>query len=121
MCSWLKQNDLSVMIIACDTFRAGAVEQLKVHADALNVPLYQQGYASDPTNVAKFGIKDGMLYRYHTRCSVVVGGGGGGRTNDYNQSIAKTRGIDVVLIDTAGRLQNNETLMTALSTVRNLQ
>jgi len=60
------------MIIACDTFRAGAVEQLKVHADALNVPLYQQGYASDPTNVAKFGIKDGMLYRYHRRCSVVV-------------------------------------------------
>jgi signal recognition particle receptor subunit alpha len=60
VCAWLLQNGLSTMIIACDTFRAGAVEQLKVHANALNVQVYDQGYASDPTNVAKFGIKKGM-------------------------------------------------------------
>jgi len=86
VCSWLLQNKKSVLIAACDTFRSGAVEQLKVHADRLNVPVFEQGYASDPSNVAKYAIKKA--------------------TQD------KT---NVCMIDTAGRMQDNEPLMTALS------
>lgn len=41
-----------VMIAACDTFRAGAVEQLKTHCARLSVPLYERGYEKDPAKVA---------------------------------------------------------------------
>lgn len=43
---------VQVMIAACDTFRAGAVEQLKTHCTRLNVPLYERGYEKDPAKVA---------------------------------------------------------------------
>ena len=43
---------VQVMIAACDTFRAGAVEQLKTHCARLNVPLYERGYEKDPAKVA---------------------------------------------------------------------
>lgn len=47
-----------VMIAACDTFRSGAVEQLKVHARCLEVDLFDKGYHKDPAAVAKEAIKD---------------------------------------------------------------
>eukprot|EP01117_Protostelium_nocturnum_P014559 TRINITY_DN5546_c0_g1_i1.p1 TRINITY_DN5546_c0_g1~~TRINITY_DN5546_c0_g1_i1.p1 ORF type:complete len:592 (+),score=198.60 TRINITY_DN5546_c0_g1_i1:32-1777(+) len=90
VCSYLQQNGLSVMLAACDTFRAGAVEQLGVHAGRLNVEIYQKGYRSDPTAIAV----DALKY-------------------------AKSQGIDVVLIDTAGRMQDNEPLMISLSQLIN--
>jgi signal recognition particle receptor subunit alpha len=40
------------MIAACDTFRSGAVEQLKTHCVRLGVPLYERGYEKDPAKVA---------------------------------------------------------------------
>ena len=40
------------MIAACDTFRSGAVEQLKTHCARLGVPLYERGYEKDPAKVA---------------------------------------------------------------------
>lgn len=40
-----------VLIAACDTFRAGAVEQLKTHCTRLGVPLYERGYEKDPAKV----------------------------------------------------------------------
>lgn len=83
---YLKSNGCSPMLAACDTFRSGAVEQLNVHADCLEVPLYHKGYAKDPSAVAKAAISD-----------------------------ASEKGHDVVLIDTAGRMQNNVPLMKALS------
>ena len=43
---------LQVMIAACDTFRSGAVEQLKTHCMRLGVPLYERGYEKDPAKVA---------------------------------------------------------------------
>ena len=46
-------------IVACDTFRSGAVEQLKTHARNLNVPLFERGYEKDPAGVAMNGIHDG--------------------------------------------------------------
>ena len=45
------------MIAACDTFRAGAVEQLKTHCARLNVPLYERGYEKDPAKVAYEAIR----------------------------------------------------------------
>lgn len=86
VCSWLQQQQLKVQITACDTFRSGAVEQLGVHARALGVPLFQQGYGKDSSAIAKQSIVK-----------------------------AKSDGIDVVLIDTAGRMQDNEPLMQALA------
>jgi len=83
---YLKSNGCSPMIAACDTFRSGAVEQLNVHADCLEVPLYHKGYAKDPSAVAKAAV-----------------------------DAATEEGHDVVLIDTAGRMQNNVPLMKALS------
>lgn len=88
---WLLQNGSKVMIAACDTFRSGAVEQLKTHCARLNVPLYERGYEKDPAKVAFEGAK-----------------------------AAQRAGCDVLLVDTAGRMQDNEPLMRALSNLINL-
>ena len=40
------------MVAACDTFRSGAVEQLKTHCNRLQIPLYERGYEKDPAKVA---------------------------------------------------------------------
>jgi signal recognition particle receptor subunit alpha len=86
VCWYLKNNGCNPMIAACDTFRSGAVEQLKTHADCLGVKLFQKGYAKDPAVVAKEAVEE-----------------------------AAETGHDVVLIDTAGRMQNNKPLMIALT------
>jgi len=86
VCYYLKSKGIKVMIAACDTFRSGAVEQLNQHAKVLDVDLFQKGYAKDPASVAKEAIKYGT-----------------------------ENGYDCVLIDTAGRMQNNEPLMRALA------
>jgi signal recognition particle receptor subunit alpha len=83
---YLKASGCSPLLAACDTFRSGAVEQLSVHAKCLDVPLYHKGYAKDPSAVARAAIDQ-----------------------------ASQDGNDVVLVDTAGRMQNNVPLMKALS------
>jgi signal recognition particle receptor subunit alpha len=88
VCYYLKDHGLSVLLAACDTFRSGAVEQLRVHSMCLDAPLFDQGYARDPSRVAAAAIQHA-------------------RDNKY----------DVVLVDTAGRMQNNEPLMRALATL----
>lgn len=86
VCYYLKnKGNLKIMIAACDTFRAGAVEQLRTHANCLNVYLYEKGYGKDASAIAK----DALIY-------------------------AKKENYDVVLIDTAGRMQDNEPLMKSL-------
>ena len=87
---WLLQHDAKVMIAACDTFRAGAVEQLRTHCKRLGVPLFERGYEKDPANVAAEAIK-----------------------------AAARQKCDVVLVDTAGRMQDNEPLMRALAKLIN--
>lgn len=64
------------MIAACDTFRSGAVEQLKTHCTRLGVPLYERGYEKDPAKVASEAVR-----------------------------VAREQQRDVVLVDTAGRMQ----------------
>lgn len=88
---WLLQNKHKVMIAACDTFRAGAVEQLRTHCQRLQVPLYERGYEKDPAKVAYEAARQ-----------------------------AERDDIDVLLVDTAGRMQDNEPLMRALSSLINL-
>ncbi|XP_061353184.1 uncharacterized protein LOC133297962 [Gastrolobium bilobum] len=83
---WLQQHNVSVMMAACDTFRSGAVEQLRTHARRLQIPIFEKGYEKDPAVVAKEAIQE-----------------------------ASRNGSDVVLVDTAGRMQDNEPLMRALS------
>jgi len=80
------KGNLSVLIAGCDNFRSGAIEQLQTHASCLEVPLYQKGYKDDPAVIAKEVIAE-----------------------------AKSKHYDVVLIDTAGRMQGNEALMKALA------
>lgn len=66
---WLLQNGLSVLIAACDTFRSGAVEQLKVHERNLNalcqtgrkVQVFDRGYGKDPAGIAKEALNYGIL------------------------------------------------------------
>jgi signal recognition particle receptor subunit alpha len=88
VCYHLLQKSFRPLIAACDTFRSGAVEQLKVHADCLGVDVFEQGYASDSSKVAQSAITH-----------------------------ATREGHDVVLVDTAGRMQNNKPHMVALSAV----
>ena len=99
ICFWLIENKFSVLIAACDTFRAGAVEQLRTHTKRLNslhpadqnqgkqmVQLYEKGYGKDAAGIAMEAI-----------------------------NYARDSHIDVVLVDTAGRMQGNERLMRQLA------
>ncbi len=86
-----KQSGYSVMLGAADTFRAAAIDQLKVWADRVDVPIIMQQQGADPASVAF----------------------------DTLQS-AKAKGADVVIIDTAGRLHNKVNLMNELSKVKNV-
>ena len=82
----LMNNGLKISIAACDNFRSGAIEQLKTHANALKCHLFEKGYKDDPAYIAKEAIEE-----------------------------AKKEGYDCVLIDTAGRMQDNEPLMKSLA------
>ena len=84
-----KQAGKKVMLGAADTFRAAAVEQLQLWADRVGVPIVQQGMNADPASVA-----------YDTLQSALA------------------KDIDVVLIDTAGRLHNKIGLMNELGKIR---
>jgi len=72
VCFWLLQNDLRVLIAACDTFRSGAVEQLRVHVRNLGmlgevegegkgskVELFEKGYGKDSAGIAREAIAYG--------------------------------------------------------------
>ena len=50
--SKIKNAKLSVMLAACDNFRAGAVEQIKTHGRNLDIPVFDRGYQEEPANIA---------------------------------------------------------------------
>lgn len=93
---WFLQNNLDVLICACDTFRSGAVEQLRVHVNNL-----QRLNTSQPSRVALF--EKGY-------------GGGDHVVNTARLAIqhAQAEKYDIVLIDTAGRTHLNAKLMEPL-------
>jgi len=84
----LKNNSLTSVIAASDTFRAAAIQQMEEHANRLNIKMIKHEYGSDPAAVAF----DAVNY-------------------------AKAKDIDVVLIDTAGRLHSNKNLMDELKKI----
>lgn len=84
-----KNEGKSVILGAADTFRAAAIEQLQMWADRIDVPMIKHKAGSDPAAVAHDTV-----------------------------TAARSRGADVVLIDTAGRLHNKLHLMQELSKVR---
>lgn len=86
---FFKDKKLSVVLAGSDTYRAGSIEQLEEHAKRLNLKIIKHQYGADPAAVAYDAI-----------------------------SHAKAHGINVVLIDTAGRMQTNQNLMNELSKVK---
>ena len=84
-----KQAGKSVMLGASDTFRAAAVDQLTIWSERVGVPIVSQGMNTDPASVAFDTLKS-----------------------------AVAKNIDVVLIDTAGRLHNKVGLMNELSKIK---
>lgn len=84
-----KKAGKKVIIGAADTFRAAAVEQLKIWAERADVPIIMQDMGADPAAVAYDTVK-----------------------------AAKSRDMDVVIIDTAGRLHNKVNLMNELSKIK---
>jgi fused signal recognition particle receptor len=86
---FLRDKGYSVVLAGSDTYRAGSIEQLEEHARRLSLRLIKHNYGADPAAVAYDAI-----------------------------SHAKAHGINVVLIDTAGRMQTNQNLMNELAKVK---
>ncbi|MGL4554237.1 MAG: signal recognition particle-docking protein FtsY, partial [Gemmataceae bacterium] len=84
----LKYDGKRVMVAACDTFRAAAVEQLTVWSQRIGVEIVKQKQGSDPAAVA------------HDACEA-----------------AKARGVEVLIVDTAGRLHTQTHLMRELEKI----
>jgi len=86
---FLMKKGYSVVLSGSDTYRAGSIEQLEEHSKRLGVRMIKHKYGADPAAVAYDAI-----------------------------SHAESRGINVVLIDTAGRIQTDKNLMSELSKVK---
>ena len=87
----LKENNNKVLFSACDTFRAAAIDQLEKWAEKINISIIKSNPGSDPASVAYKAIEH-----------------------------AKSNGINQVLIDTAGRLQNKKNLMDEFKKIANV-
>jgi len=86
---YLRDKGYSVVLAGSDTYRAGSIEQLEEHARRLGLRMITHKYGADPAAVAYDAI-----------------------------SHAKAHGVNVVLIDTAGRMQTNQNLMNELAKVK---
>jgi len=85
----LRDKGLKVVLACSDTFRAGAIEQLEEHGHRLGIRVLRHRYGADPAAVAYDAIAH-----------------------------ARARGLDVVLIDTAGRVQTDRNLMAELAKIK---
>lgn len=91
MAAYFKAHGKKVILGAADTFRAAAVDQLTIWAERAGVDIVKQSMGSDPASVAFDTVK-----------------------------AAVSRGADVVIVDTAGRLHNRVDLMNELTKIRNV-
>ncbi len=82
------KKGMKVVLAACDTFRPAAIDQLKVLAESVEVPVYSEEGEKDPVKVAKNAV-----------------------------TYAKSNGFSVVVVDTAGRLSVDEELMNEIETL----
>ncbi len=88
LAKWLTSQEKTVMVAACDTFRAAAVDQLGIWADRIGVAIVRKPTGSDPSGVA------------------------------FDAAEAATaRGVDVLIVDTAGRLHTQKNLMEELTKI----
>ncbi len=88
LANMLKEKKISCVLAAADTFRAASIEQLQQHADKLGVKIIKHNYGADPAAVAFDAIKH-----------------------------AKSKNIDVVLVDTAGRMHSNQNLIDEMKKI----
>ncbi|MEE1413895.1 MAG: signal recognition particle protein [Prevotellamassilia sp.] len=77
------------LLVACDVYRPAAVEQLRVLAEQIEVPIYMNLEEKDPVKIAREGVQE-----------------------------AKAKGFDTVIVDTAGRLAVDEELMTEIANIK---
>ena len=84
-----KKQGKRPLLVACDVYRPAAIKQLEVLGTQLDIPVFQMGDKESPVKIAKEGIK-----------------------------LAEQKGYDMVFIDTAGRLQIDETLMEELVNIK---
>ena len=77
------------LLVACDVYRPAAVEQLRVLAEQIEVPIYMNLNEKDPVKIAREGIQE-----------------------------AKAKGYDTVIVDTAGRLAVDEELMNEIAAIK---
>ena len=86
---WLKEDDYEVLLAAGDTFRAAAIGQLKIWAERIGAPIVTGPERGDPASIVFDAVKQ-----------------------------ATATGIDALVVDTAGRLQNKRELMDELAKIR---
>lgn len=91
LADFFKKKNISVVLAACDTFRAASIEQLETHGRALGVKVVKHSYGSDAAAVAYDALEH-----------------------------ARANSVDAVLIDTAGRSHSNINLMRELEKVNNV-
>ncbi|MGQ9551061.1 MAG: signal recognition particle-docking protein FtsY [Candidatus Bathycorpusculaceae bacterium] len=91
MARFLNKKGYSVVLACSDTYRAGSIEQLEEHAKRLGIRMIKHKYGADPAAVAYDTINH-----------------------------AKAHGTDVVIIDTAGRMQTNQNLMNELAKIKRI-
>jgi fused signal recognition particle receptor len=89
LANFFKNQNKKVIISASDTFRAGAIDQLSIWSNKLDISLVSNGMGSDPASVAYTAVEKSIKEK-----------------------------ADVLLIDTAGRLHNNQNLMMELSKIQ---
>lgn len=77
------------LLVACDVYRPAAVEQLRVLAEQIDVPIYMNLEEKDPVKIAREGVQE-----------------------------AKAKGFDTVIVDTAGRLAVDDELMTEIANIK---
>jgi len=77
------------LLVACDVYRPAAIQQLQVLGEQINVPVFTQEGSTDPVKIAKDAIKE-----------------------------AKQKGYDLVIVDTAGRLAVDETMMKEIAAIK---
>ena len=85
LAAWLKQNGKKPMLCACDVYRPAAIDQLEVVGKAVNTPVFTMRESNEPLVIAKASLEE-----------------------------AQRKGCNVLIVDTAGRLQIDEALMDEL-------
>ncbi len=84
-----KEKGKKPLLVACDVYRPAAIEQLKVLAEQIGVPVYSEPESKDPVSIARNAVAE-----------------------------ARRRGNDVVIVDTAGRLAVDEMMMTEIKAIK---